>query len=55
MDVLYYFYVNSFCFIFLKDFFGVEDVLKEEIVIFYMCLKILIMNFGVLIWIIFMK
>lgn len=34
------------------DFSGVEDVPKEEIATFYMCLKIPIMNFGVLIWII---
>lgn len=32
-----------------------EDVPKEEIATFYMCLKIPIMNFGVLIWIIPMK
>lgn len=32
-----------------------EDVPKEEIATFYMCLKIPIMNFGVLIWIILMK
>lgn len=37
------------------DFSGVEDVPKEEIATFYMCLKIPIMNFGVLIWIILMK
>lgn len=43
------------CFIILKDFFGVEDVPKEEIATFYMYLKIPIMNFGMLIWIIVMK
>lgn len=37
------------------DFFGVEDVPKEEIATFYMYLKIPIMNFGMLIWIIVMK
>lgn len=37
------------------DFFGVEDVPKEEIATFYMYLKIPIMNFGMLILIIVMK
>lgn len=51
----YYSHINYSCFIILKDFFGVEDVPKEEIATFYMYLKIPIMNFGMPIWIIVMK
>lgn len=51
----YYSHINYSCFITLKDFFGVEDVPKEEIATFYMYLKIPIMNFGMPIWIIVMK